>query len=128
MNKNLITIVAEELGVEIGEEFEVEDAGQYRFTETRLEYKQSDGSYSPAILPFNFLNERQIIRSPFEPKLGQSYWTYSADWTPDWEMHWCDASWEHMALKAGCVFRTEEEALAARPAKYKELTGKDWKE
>ena len=28
----------------------------------------------------------------------------------------------------GCVFRTKEEALAARPAKYKELTGKEWEE
>lgn len=131
MSKNLIPIVAKELGVEIGEDFEVGGSGQYRFTETTLEFKHPDGHYSPAVLSFNRLNENEIIKLPFEPKSGETYWTYAGDEESPygWRLHsevWDGAAYDYIHKASGCIFRTEEEAIEARPAKYKELTGREW--
>lgn len=133
MGKNLIPIIAKELGVELNEPFKIAGNGDslWRFTDTNFQFYdnhfQDDWvnvkSQSVATL---VLETPEIIKLPFKPKLGQPYWTYRGDWGPEWEMKWCGVPYELMALKAGCVFRTKEEAIKARPAKYKELTGKEW--
>lgn len=137
MGKNLIPIIAKELGVSIGEEFKLTHYDtKWRFTENNLQFfnlfgPEEDQGWLNALdetLGKVIMRKLQIIKPPFKPKLGQPYWTYRGDWEPEWELKWCGIAWELMALKAGCVFRTKEEALDARPEKFKELTGKDWKE
>lgn len=135
MTKNLIPIIAKELGVEIGEEFAIEgDVGRYRFTKTNLEWLDVDHYAEDwiaaedcvaASLVYGF---SEIIKLPFEPKVGEIFWTYWQSWQVT-NFVWVDGFTNHCLRKScGLIFRTEAEALAARPAKYKELTGKEWEE
>lgn len=68
---------------------------------------------------------------PFEPKDGEKYWTYACgDNGPKWWLYcevWDSDAYDYIHKAAGCVFRTKEEAEAALPAKYRELTGREWK-
>ena len=68
-----------------------------------------------------------LVKSSFEPEEGESYWTYFTDWTPQ-AIFWDGDAYDLIHKAAGCIFRTEEEALSARPDRYKLLTGKEWKE
>lgn len=131
MVKNLIPIIAKELGVEIGEEFKVSAVPEviYRFTETCLECVpvNSEFRWGLSTLSFNHLITTQIIKLSFEPQMNERYYTF----TGSWEI--VDTLWRNRPCDYGrkaisCVFRTQEEALKARPAKYKELTGKEWEE
>lgn len=132
---NLIPVIAKELGVEIDEEFDVNipfmgQAKYYRYKLTNIGlWRRGDGvDWVPASGSLERLvcGDYEIIKLPFEPKLVEAYWTYSytnfsvvkVRWHLDAEDYYCKA--------CGCVFRTKEEAIKARPAKYKELTGKDW--
>lgn len=62
---------------------------------------------------------------PFKPREGEMYWTYIGDWTPH-EEFWDGDAYDCIHKACGCVFRTKEEALKARPERYKALTGMDW--
>ena len=126
MSKNLIPIIAKLFGVEIGEEFEIqgEPGSKYRLNEDELEV--SFGSeWIRSGLTINALGNIEIIKLPFEPKHDEKYWTYNIDWQVD-EWTWMSDAEDYCKKACGCVFRTEEEAIKARPAKYKELTGKEW--
>lgn len=131
MSKNLIPIIADCLGVRIGEEFSINGEGRFRFSETQLE---SYGFYllrwERSDLSFNKLYEAIIKKIPYEPVLGEIYWSYIT-LAGKWEIkkfYWEDDIMDNFAKHAGCIFRTEAEAIAALPVKYKELTGKEWKE
>lgn len=144
MAKNLIPIIINELGVEIGEEFKLkynrngndcilkncDKEKIYRFTETELEeqdYYNNDIWHRNVFALDNIVyGIYEIVKLPFAPKYGESYWTYCSDWAATWEMQWCGTPREYMALYTGCIFRTEKEAIKARPSKYKELTGNEW--
>lgn len=137
MTKNLIPLIAKGLGVEIGEEFEIKGMNntKYRFGNDMLECSKKKQTSESTVwicsaLYLNRLAEIEIIKLPFEPKDGESYWTYdlfSTDFKP-YAGCWGDCTKDYLRKNCGCVFRTEAEAIAARPAKYKELTGKEWEE
>ena len=132
MTKNLIPVIAKELGVEIGEEFEVSAVPEviYRFTETRLECVpvNSEFRWEPSTLSFNHLITTEIIKLPFKPKDCEDYWTYNFERFSIVKTCWRGTAMDYACKFAGIVFRTGKEALIARPAKYKELTGKEWEE
>lgn len=65
---------------------------------------------------------------PFEPEFGDLYYSYG---NGTWDVlvwDWTDEAYDYIHKACGCVFRTEEEALEARPERYKALTGRDWSE
>lgn len=65
----------------------------------------------------------------FKPKDGEEYWTYIGVTEFMWEPHcevWDSSPYDYIHLAAGCVFKTADEAEQALPAKYRELTGKEW--
>lgn len=137
MAKNLIPVIADCLGVRIGEEFVVtEEYKKYRFKFDErkcLVRNISDEELGWVIAADKTLagliyGEQEVIKLPFKPKKGDEFWSYAGfnfepvygTWQGDYD--------DFVALKAGCVFRTRAEALEALPAKYKELTGREWKE
>ncbi|MBR5172494.1 MAG: hypothetical protein IKW14_03750 [Phascolarctobacterium sp.] len=135
MAKNLIPIIAKELGVELNEPFKIVGNGDslWRFTETDLQFYdkhfQDDwvNVNSQSVATF-VLETPEIIKLPFEPKVGEIFWTYWTNWSvTDFEWEDKKANFDFRKF-CGCVFRTKEEALAARPVKFKEITGKDWEE
>lgn len=132
MAKNLIPLIAKELGLEIGEEFETTSiAGKFKFNLDGLlaEHREGGGSTwinaSPLVLKLLITGRCEIIKLPFEPKYDEKYWTYNIDWQVD-EWTWLSDAEDYCRKGIGCVFRTKEEAIAARPKRYKALTGKEW--
>ena len=132
MGKNLIYLIAAELGVEIEEEFKVTNDYDfyYKFTLNDLlvrskneeDWYESDDEAFIALIR----GEEEIIKLPFEPKVGEYYWTYNSSDFCIIENYWDGLVAEYCKKACGCVFRTEQEAIKARPAKYKELTGNEW--
>lgn len=144
MGKNLIPIIANELGVEIGEEFKLKllngtmwrNADSkilvFRFTKNHLEYRLENSESwvdAPAsVLGTIVTDDSEAIKLPFEPKCGEEYWTYDGYNEHPWVIckeTWDDSAWDYIYKYAGCIFRTQKEALEALPVKYKELTGKE---
>jgi hypothetical protein len=76
----------------------------------------------------NKLGDVEVIKIPFEPQEGEKYWSYWGDWEIEYYLWEGKRTVAQLRKACGCVFRTEEEAIKARPAKYKELTGKEWQE
>ena len=131
---NLIPKIAEMLGVEIGEEFKVEnDVCLHRFTENGLEYRVC-GNWVACGAKLNLIlnGTEKIIKLPFEPKEGNPYWV--ATWDPNENtLTTCKVPWHNRAdcwadKYCGNVFRTEAEAEKHKYEIYEKLTGKKWGE
>lgn len=116
---NLISQIAEMLGVEIGEKFKVKGREHiFRFADNGLIAYRTDGSVLPSencLTHFLWLinGEEEIVKLPWKPKNGEKYWTFyfndedalDADWSV-----WHEDVDDFARLKAGWVYRTEEEA------------------
>lgn len=143
MSKNLIPVITDCLGVRIGEEFKLKYNGNdyilkncekekiYRFTETELEeqdYYDNNMWHGATFALDNIVyGIYEIVKLPFKPKTGYQYWSYNKAWEVE-SWVWMNDLLDLVYERIGIVFRTKEEAIAARPAKYRELTGKEWKE
>ena len=134
MGKNLIPVIAKELGVEIGEEFEMDRIeGKFRFSQQQLqtEYQKENFlqwmSASDVVCQLLLAGNIEIVKLPFKPVYGQRYYTFTDDWDTTW-VDCEDTFFDFMCKELNVAYRSEEDAYKARPAKYKELTGKDWEE
>lgn len=130
MGKNLIPIIAKELGVEIGEEFKIKEFDDYciyRFTDNKLEVCSINGYWGASAMSINCLGDIEVIKLPFKPVLHEEYWTYDRNWNFV-TVAWSNNFFDYLALKNGCVFRTYDEVHDARMSKYEELTGQKWSE
>jgi hypothetical protein len=136
MSKNIIPFIAEKLGVAIGEEFSLKGYKEERFKFDNtlfLRYDHEDKIWRGAayeILGGLIYGSYEVDKPPFEPKDGEDYWTYMGDddsWKIGCEI-WAGAPYDYIHKACGCVFRSKEEALAARVIKFKELTGREWQE
>lgn len=132
MAKNLIPEIAKMLGVELGEEFKIKGYEEwfYKFDNDRvLMFKHNDDvkmPVAPVSVYVAFLallrGECEIIKLPWKPKKEERCWYIITD--PDCDNEesliavedwWYGSFDEQIALKAGVVFRTREEAEAALP-------------
>ena len=143
MAKNLIPIIAEKLGVEIGEEFKLkynrngndyivkncEKEKIYRFTETELEEQDyyNNDMWNGATFGLDNIvyGIYEIVKLPFKPQKDERYYTFAGSWEIT-DTLWRNRPCDYGRKAINCVFRTQKEALKARPVKYKELTGKEW--
>ena len=133
MGKNLIPVIAKELGVKIGEEFNVTGYAKtirFKFDKTGLlwiDECEKIWAYTDVSTFFRLIDgDNEVIKPPFKPKENEKYWTYFGDKFSVEYTFWGNTTFDYGFESIGCVFRTKEEAIKARPAKYKELTGKDW--
>lgn len=141
--------VAKLLGVELNEVFEIEDYfyGEndksiytYRLTEDELQtfrvfacgngvaeerWVRNDTMLRDLLRGDDRFN---IVKKPWRPKDCDTFWTYYGDDFQVGEGIWEGCASDYARLKSGMVFRTEKEAVAARPSVYQEVTGKEWRE
>lgn len=118
---NYMENVAQILGVELGEEFQVKERNTlYRLLETGCEwYDDNTGKWraDTCILNFLLLGEMEIVGKPWQPKAGEEYFISSPSDKDGWDVFvWMDNVADRFWYDNGLVFRTEEEAS--------EMTGK----
>lgn len=132
MAKNLIPEICKMLGLEIGEEFQVKgDNVTYKFASDGLKLTHCDGFgleitvAAKAKLDTLLNGKDEIVKLPWKPKEGESYWTfilYDCDIRLGIEPRkWTDDMFDFAFLKAGWIYRTCEEAEAALPAVAAEI-------
>jgi hypothetical protein len=140
MSKNLIPVIADHLGIQIDEEFDVNISymgeakyHRYKLTKQGLVRKKGTDEWgsSPGFLERLVCGDFEITKLPYEPKYGEKYWTYAgSDGYGSWGIYhatWTDSAGDYIYKSAGCIFRTKEEAVTALSEKYKELTGRELK-
>lgn len=134
MAKNLITQIAQMLGVAIGEEFKIKDKhGEfvsdktYKFSENALMYfHQDDNIYrivSRTTLCSLLNGNYEVVKLPWKPKKGDAYYTFEV-FRGKWVVRsvwWTGVPRNYALLDKGWVFRTKEEAEDALPAVAKEI-------
>ena len=125
---NLIPKIAEMLGVEIGEEFKVEnDVCLHRFTENGLEYKVCGAWSACARLNLILNGTEKIIKLPYKPKPQERFFFVSTTKPVTVEKaYWSsnNNTIDYALLFCGNVFRTEEEAEKHKAEIYEKLIGK----
>ena len=134
MAENLTSVIREKVGLEYKEVFTLKgyDEERFMFDNTSLLRYESDSKFwvmAPCeVLAGIIYNKYQIVKLPFDPAFGDKYYTYSGWGFNVYQEVFTNlaANYAHKAL--GIAFRTEVEAIAARPAKFKELTGRDYVE
>ena len=134
---NLIPMIAKELGVEVGEEFgiqEVENCDtemfryKYRFAQTELQFKTYD-YWIPTTIPTSLLTgQAEIKKLPFEPKEGEKYFVVSIVDKSVCFCLWDGHTTDYCYKACGNCFRTESEAEKHEHEIYEKLTGRKWEE
>lgn len=121
---NLIPQIAEMLGVEIGEEFEIKGYKGlvYKFVDDELIVnstydKGSSGLTANMTLVSLLKGKREIIKLPWKPKKGDVYYTFAL-LGDKWVVRplWCGGfPNEYALLEKGWVYRSQAEAESALP-------------
>lgn len=134
MGKNLIPLIAERLNVSIGEEFRLTWKSarpvRYKFVLDKGLMKTEDFGVtwcnaSPALYELLLLGQVKIEKIPYEPKVGERYWTYKGDGFEVVCDVWNGYAIDYYRKACGVIFFSKEEASAALTVKYRELTGKE---
>lgn len=130
---NLIPIIAVKLELKLGEEFTLKGYEEERFmfdpSFRFLRYWNDRWEIAPCEVLYNIVHgEYEVIKLPFQPKYGEKYWTYCGIVCTIVECEWKEDFYDYRNRKLGIIFRTKEEAENALPAKFFEITGKEWQE
>lgn len=127
MSKNLISQIAELLGVELGEEFKaVSKDGSERICtlcHDGLLDNTNYAFYNKDLFVDIVCGDAKIIKLPWKPAYRQKYWTFGLK-DGIWVVvprEWEDYPAEYLLFKAGWIYRTEKEACAALPGVAKEM-------
>lgn len=135
MRTNLMPKIAKLLGVELGEEFKVVRRGGSEvicdFTlEGLFEHDKTTGrgEYNKKLLAQIVCGGVEVVKFPWKPKKGERYYTFVPR-SNDEKLIVTSTLWENdvadnALLKAGWVFKTEEEAQKALPIVAKEIGAK----
>lgn len=129
MAKNLMPAVAALLGVEIGEEFIIQNADREETVVVAL-----DGFH--VIQPNNVLGADhgkllskvlqglyEVKKKPWELKHGERYYCPDAKLKAVTKNLWLEDHLDYAMLALGMIYRTEEEAEAHLAEDYEKLTG-----
>lgn len=121
MEKNYMPEVANMLGVEIGEPFDVFDedgeikgCGPYRFTDETIVNCDDEGA--PIwLLHYLLCGKNTIQKRPWRPKEGELYWLVTVGGLLKYDYFWRDSLGSLTLLNMGNCFPTKEVAEAAVP-------------
>lgn len=129
MSKNLIPKIARMFGVEQSENFKVVTKGGSEYIckfDLLMGLIVDDGLseyYDKELLVEIILGDAEIIKLPWKPKKGETYYTFEI-LRGKWIVHllwWAGSPNGYALLDKGWVFRTKEEAEAALPAVAREI-------
>ena len=126
--------IAEMLGVKLEEEFKLKPSclekpwnSLYRFSTDGLENKYSNCAWvkcEKGAIDQILIGQTEVIKIPWKPKKGETYWHYSEVWKEVVSFEWEDCLYDFLLWKAGNCFKTKEEG----DAKAKEIIEKIRKE
>lgn len=124
LERKILTALREEIGVEIGEEFDVYENGEKQWTckfEENGFYRTTDeSSYESGIWKtiVSKFHGYKFKKKPFIPQIYKNYWhieiRYSANGDKSLDVRksvWLGILFDYGMLALGNVFRTKEEAL-----------------
>lgn len=126
---NLIPKIAQMLGVEIGEEFQIKgyDGLTYKLTDNGLELTTVDGQktkwFDHGALNSLLKGKMEIVKLSWKPKKGETYYTFEllgGKWIVRL-LWWAGSPNGYALLEKGWVYRTQKEAEAALPAVAAEI-------
>lgn len=143
LEQKILTVLREEIGVEVGEEFDVYENGVKRWTckfEENGFYRITDeSSYESGIwknIISNF-HKYKFKRKPFAPECGEDYFFLGIEYDEiksitfrALQSTWIGSSIDYGMLAVGNIFRTEEEALKRKDKlleKLEKLRKAKWK-
>lgn len=116
-------------GVKEDEKFRLRPfQGTYVVHNNILYWKGNGSSLEPASITVNTLNNALVEKLPFEPDVGETYWTVHTDKWSVFKATWLDSPIDCMRKSSKMVFRTYEDAGFACPKIYEKLTGKNWED
>ena len=121
---NYMKDVANILGVELDEEFLVDDFDcRFKITDNGLLFYQ-DKDWERSMLQIDMLRGKSIIKKlPWKPKYTEKYY-YPCVYTKKVsQFTWGCCTFEYSLLALGMVYRTQEEAEANFKSDYEKLTG-----
>lgn len=128
LEQKILTALREEIGVEIGEEFEVYQSGERQWTcrfdkngFARITDKGNSVSFDESwvwkYIVSNF-HKYKFKRKPFAPECGEDYFFLAPEYDEIKGLNfralqstWIGSSIDYGMLAVGNIFRTEEEAL-----------------
>ena len=127
MEQKILTVLREEIGVEIGEEFDVYENGVKRWTckfdKNGFFHVINDEFYKSGVwkdIVYNFCRYT-FKRKPFVPQDGEKYWHFgirnSSNGNKSLDViksMWGELVFDYGMLALGNVFRNEEEALKGK--------------
>lgn len=122
MAKNLMQEVANLLGVEIGEEFRLDNPDNdkvFRLTADGL--LNDDNILCTESLTYLLIGGCKIVKLPWEPKQGELYWVVLENRVVEWVC--VNGMTDRSYLKLGNRFHTKEEAEANADRIRKEIMG-----
>lgn len=129
MSKNYMPEIAQMLGVEIGEEFDVLDSegcvkgiGPYMFTNEDI-INGDGGRAHDWLLLYLLYGKNTIRKRPWEPKVGELFWTINGKGDAE-QYHFTNDVRDLALLNMGNCFPSKEAAKAAVPemlAKFEEI-------
>lgn len=108
--------VAEMLGIELNEEFDINYMLSYRYmlTEDGLKFKDKSSDawlgYSSPVLSKLLRGDYSIVKLPWKPKADEFYYYYSPYAGITCQQRWVNTSSDYCMWKLGNCFRTREEA------------------
>lgn len=131
MSKNLIPEIAKMLGVELGEEFQIDIRSNdiFQITESGIWMKKDVNKDEWVEMPFEFMmlcnGDAVVIKLPWKPRMNERYWTFMSS-LEGGKLYVLNYMWDNSVIdvalhKVGWVFRTCEEAQAVLPSVAKEL-------
>lgn len=132
MAKNHMPDVAKMLGVELEEEFKVENYASYifRIGENSLEmHHECNEDWEETPIIGRILNgELAIFKLPWKPKIGQIWYFPNITFKKVFWDLWGEDTRSYALCLLGMCYRTREEAEAHLAEDYKKLTGKELEE
>lgn len=110
MAKNYMQDVAKMLGVELEEEFKIENSSLlYKFTEQGLFFKDNEGwNYAYDILDDLLKGDAEIEKLPWQPRKGDKYYRPSAYFKCVDVILWEGYSLDFALKEAGMTFKTKK--------------------